>query len=90
MAKYDIPLFGYLLGLEGGFDAGMHGLLELADLAQRWRRPPYPSLKGFQMEPSKFLCARGACFDDGRPRGTLFVDTGSGREGRNTAWPGWW
>lgn len=50
IAEYDMPLFDYLFTLEGGFDAGMHGLLELAGIASRWRRPPYHSLTDAEMD----------------------------------------
>jgi dihydrodipicolinate synthase/N-acetylneuraminate lyase len=46
---YDRPFFDYLLGLPGGFDAGLRGILELAGLAERWRRPPYYSLSDAEM-----------------------------------------
>lgn len=48
--NYDIPLFKYLLSIKGGFDAGIHGMLELAGLGQRYRRAPYHSLDDEQME----------------------------------------
>jgi len=48
--NYDMPLFDYLLNLEGGFDAGIHGMLELAGLGKRYRRAPYYSLNNKQME----------------------------------------
>ena len=47
---YDIPVFDYLLGLEGSFDAGMHGMLEITGLGKRYRRAPYHTLTGKQME----------------------------------------
>lgn len=47
---YDIPIFKYLIGLEGSFDAGMHGMLEIAGLGKRYRRAPYHSLTDGQME----------------------------------------
>jgi dihydrodipicolinate synthase/N-acetylneuraminate lyase len=48
--RFDMPLFDYLLQLEGGFDAGVHGLLELAGIAPRWRRSPYHSLTDAQLD----------------------------------------
>ncbi len=48
--KYDIPLFDYIVELAGGFDAGMHGMLELYNLASRWRRKPYYSLTDPEMD----------------------------------------
>ena len=47
---YDIPLFEYLLGLEGGFNAGIYGILELRGLTTRYRRAPYHALTDLQME----------------------------------------
>jgi 5-dehydro-4-deoxyglucarate dehydratase len=46
---YDLPLFDYIGGLPGGFDAGVHGTLELFGIAQRWRRSPYYSLSDQEM-----------------------------------------
>jgi 4-hydroxy-tetrahydrodipicolinate synthase len=54
----DMPFFDTILKLPGGFDAGMHGVLELFGLAERWRRPPYASLNDAEMEKlSDFLRA---------------------------------
>ncbi len=50
---FDIPLFNYLLALEGSFDAGIHGMLEIAGLGKRYRRAPYHSLTDEQMEKLK-------------------------------------
>lgn len=47
---YDAPFFQYIGGLTGGFDAGMHGVIELFGIAERWRRPPYYSLSDQEME----------------------------------------
>jgi len=47
---YDMPLFDFIGSLTGGFDAGVHGILELFKLAQRWRRKPYYSLNDEEME----------------------------------------
>ena len=47
---YDMPVFDYLKGLEGSFDAGIHGILELYGIASRYRRPPYHSLTDAQMD----------------------------------------
>jgi len=47
---YDMPLFDYLIGCEGSFDAAVHGIFELAALAKRYRRPPYHSLSDEQMQ----------------------------------------
>ena len=48
--QYDMPFFDFIARLPGGFDAGMHGCLELFGVAQRWRRPPYHSLSDEEME----------------------------------------
>ena len=47
---YDMPYFDLILGLPGGFNAGLHGTLELFGIAQRWRRKPYYSLSDEEME----------------------------------------
>jgi dihydrodipicolinate synthase/N-acetylneuraminate lyase len=54
----DQPLFDFLLKLEGGFDAGVHGLLEAASLGTRYRRPPYHSLTDAQMAGLKQFLKR--------------------------------
>jgi dihydrodipicolinate synthase/N-acetylneuraminate lyase len=46
----DMPYFALIAGLPGGFDAGIHGTLELAGICGRWRRPPYHSLTDAEME----------------------------------------
>ena len=38
------------IDLPGGFDAGIHGVLELAGICGRWRRPPYYSLSDAELE----------------------------------------
>lgn len=48
--QYDLPFFDYTGALKGGFDAGVHGTLELFGVAQRWRRNPYYSLSDEEME----------------------------------------
>jgi 4-hydroxy-tetrahydrodipicolinate synthase len=40
----DIPFFDLIKAMPGGYDAGIHGVLELFGLAKRWRRKPYHSL----------------------------------------------
>ncbi len=58
--EYDMPLFDYLIARKGSFDAALHGILELAGLAGRWRRPPYYSLNNQEMEQlENFLSQRG-------------------------------
>ncbi len=37
-------------GLPGGFDAGIHGALELFGIAKRWRRATYYDLNETEME----------------------------------------
>jgi len=46
----DMPLFDILLSQPGGYDAGIHAALELAGLAQRWRRKPYYSLNDEELK----------------------------------------
>ncbi len=48
--QYERPFFEFISKLPGGFDAGIHGALELFGVAQRWRRPPYRSLNDEEME----------------------------------------
>ena len=48
--QYERPFFDFTHKLPGGFDAGIHGTLELFGIAQRWRRPPYRSLNDQEME----------------------------------------
>lgn len=50
IARVDLPFFDAILGLPGGFDAGIHGVLELTGLCGRWRRPPYHSLTDAELE----------------------------------------
>jgi 4-hydroxy-tetrahydrodipicolinate synthase len=40
----DMPLFDAILSLPGGFDAGLHAVLELTGRGERWRRSPYYNL----------------------------------------------
>ena len=47
---FDLPLFKLIAAQPGGFDAGIHGVLELAGICQRWRRPPWYSLSDVEME----------------------------------------
>jgi len=53
--KYDIPFFNFIGHgkpgqISGGFDAGMHGTMELFGITKRWRRKPYYSLNDEEME----------------------------------------
>lgn len=41
ISRYDLPFFDAIAKSRGGFDAGMHGVLELFGLCQRWRPKPY-------------------------------------------------
>ena len=47
---YDNPFFDLVLGLPGGFNAGIHAALELKGIAKRWRRKPYYNLSDEEME----------------------------------------
>jgi dihydrodipicolinate synthase/N-acetylneuraminate lyase len=56
---YDMPLFDFIQGLPGSFDAAVHGIMELAGICGRWRRKPYYSLSDAEMETlAAFLKAR--------------------------------
>lgn len=46
----DLPFFGLMMSMTGGFDAGIHGVLELFGICQRWRPLPYHSLTDAEME----------------------------------------
>ncbi len=50
LRDYEFPLFTFLATLEGGPDAGVHGLLEIYGIAKRFRRPPYHSLTDKEMQ----------------------------------------
>ncbi len=50
ISTYDMPYFDFVIGLPGGFDAGIHGVLELFGIAQRWRRKPYYTLNDEDMD----------------------------------------
>jgi 4-hydroxy-tetrahydrodipicolinate synthase len=45
MMEQDIPFFDFVVSMTGGFDAAMHGMLELYGLAGRWRRKPYHTIE---------------------------------------------
>lgn len=47
---YDHPFFDLVMGLPGGFNAGIQAALELKGIAGRWRRKPYHSLTDAQLE----------------------------------------
>jgi 4-hydroxy-tetrahydrodipicolinate synthase len=58
--RYDIPFMDFCATNGVHFDAVVHGAMELAGLAQRWRRPPYSSLDDSQQEKLKaFLASTG-------------------------------
>ena len=48
--KYEWPFSDIRSNMKGGFDAGVHGTLELFGIAGRWRRKPYYSLNDEEME----------------------------------------
>jgi dihydrodipicolinate synthase/N-acetylneuraminate lyase len=48
--EIDRPFFNHILAMRGGFDAALHGIMELTGLAQRWRRPPFYSLSDEEMD----------------------------------------
>lgn len=50
-ATIDVPFFETILGLPGGFDAGMHAALEAVGVGTRHRRAPYYTLDATQAEP---------------------------------------
>jgi len=50
---FDMPFFDFIVGLPGGFDAGIHGCYEICGIAGRWRRKPYHSLTDGEMERLK-------------------------------------
>ena len=49
IADYDIPLFEFIHAFPGGFNACIHGALELFGIGPRWRRKPYYSLNDDEM-----------------------------------------
>ena len=58
--KYDIPFMDFCAAQGLHFDAVIHGAMELAGLAKRWRRPPYSSLDDAKMDALKsFLASVG-------------------------------
>lgn len=57
---YDIPFFDFIATLTGGWNAGLHGTLELFGITKRWRRKPYYSLDDAEMEKlTEFLRDKG-------------------------------
>jgi 4-hydroxy-tetrahydrodipicolinate synthase len=58
--EVDVPLWDFVEGFPGGFDAAVHGMLELRGLCKRRRRAPYYSLNDREMETlSHFLKTKG-------------------------------
>jgi 4-hydroxy-tetrahydrodipicolinate synthase len=58
--EVDIPLWDFVEPFPGGFDAAVHGMLELRGLCKRRRRSPYYSLNDREMETlSQFLKTKG-------------------------------
>jgi len=58
--RYDIPLMDFCAAHGVHFDAVVHGAMELAGIAPRWRRAPYTSLDDAQMDHLKdFFATRG-------------------------------
>ena len=49
----DMPFFDQLMKLPSGWNAGLHGTLELFGMAGRWRRKPYSSITDAEMEDLK-------------------------------------
>ena len=49
----DMPYFDQLMKLPSGWNAGMHGTLELFGMAGRWRRKPYCTITDAEMEDLK-------------------------------------
>lgn len=48
--EIELPLEEHMAGYPGGRDAAVHGLMELAGVCGRWRKPPYYSLSDAEME----------------------------------------
>ena len=55
---YDIPFMNFCATHGLHFDAAVHGAMELAGIAPRWRRLPYTSLDDTQMELLKTFFAQ--------------------------------
>lgn len=49
IGAYDMPLFEFISGFAGGFNAAIHGTLEVFGICKRWRRKPYHSLSDDEM-----------------------------------------
>ena len=60
IGEIEVPWFDLIMGLPGGFDAGIHGTLELFGICGRWRRMPYHTLSDAEIEPLRdFYQGRG-------------------------------
>ena len=56
----DMPYFDQLMRLPSGWNAGLHGTLELFGMARRWRRKPYTTISDEEMEELRgFFCGIG-------------------------------
>jgi 4-hydroxy-tetrahydrodipicolinate synthase len=58
IADVELPLEDFLGAFPGGRDAAVHGLIELAGIAGRWRRKPYHSLTDAEMRKLKSFVKR--------------------------------
>lgn len=54
--EYDIPFFDCIASFPGGFNAALHGTLELFGVIKRWRRRPYYSLNDGELERLAGFC----------------------------------
>ncbi|MBM3934874.1 MAG: dihydrodipicolinate synthase family protein [SAR202 cluster bacterium] len=52
---HEMPFFDYIVGLEGGFAAGLYAALELRGIGRRWRRKPYYDLSDAELEQMRSL-----------------------------------
>lgn len=55
----DMPFFDLICGMTGGFDAGIHGVMEIFGLCGRWRPRPYHSLTDVEMEDLRAFFTTG-------------------------------
>ena len=47
---YDMPFFDFIKTVTGGWNAGVHGAMELFCVTKRWRRKPYHTIDETDME----------------------------------------
>lgn len=77
VAEIDGPWFKHIGTFPGGFDAAIHGVMELHGLCGRWRRPPYHSLSNPQMQALRqfhnTLLQRITTFETGETTNTPFA-----------------